>query len=228
MVDQTPLILGGYTLANLNPSDLIPNERARIMAVDVQGGEFWVAIRAFDHSGNSKLLYAGKQVLWSDLDSLQLKYKVLSQMVMVDVGWNTQVVLAEIAKRKWIGLNGTKAQSYSWFHNGRDIERIYSQPIQTETATGTAVSFHFSTNGAKDIFAQLKAGRLGNWDLPSDLPDAYKKHLSVWYQSITVDPRTKKQTTVWATTSDQEHLADCELMAMIGAILAGIKLSAPI
>ncbi len=96
------IVIGSY---ETDPEKLMPNHHSRDMAVDVQKaldagptddrpGSFWVVVREFDISGNSKQNARQFCESWEEMIALQKFWKVPNQRLVIDASkWPKEIMM---------------------------------------------------------------------------------------------------------------------------------------
>ena len=200
-------------------------KRLRVMSVDVQRDSFWFLIRSFARDGRSRLLTAGQLFTWQDLQATAEEFEVFSGLVFVDCGFRPgPEVYPECARRGWVALNGTKQADFAHrdpMRKGSSIRRYYSTNRGPELARGHKVRVHhFSSLNCRDVLQRLMS-MPERWQLPDDIgeicPD-YEPQISSQRRV-----KNKNGTWTWKTYGSQgEHLADCEVMAVVAGLMLKI------
>ena len=150
-------------------------------------------------------------------------------MVWQDAGWDAPNVYADCVRFGWVATFGSNGRQ-TWDHPAPNnaevkIKRPYSS-LQHMTAPGggLAIYMHWGTNYAKDVLSNLLAGRGMLWELPDDLPDSYREHLTTEHRVESV-----KGVWGWEKINDKadNHMWDTEAQQVIAGILMGV-LAAPV
>lgn len=226
------------------------DEAYRFMSVDVQQTSFWVVIRAWAKTGESRLLWAGQLFTWADLDAKQAEFKVNSPCVFVDAGFDQQNVVRECAKRNrlidvngrkdwsgWKALDGENKETKNFTYRAKNSKPVllpYSWPPRyMDGQSGLANSnrngggpycqwFLWSNRTIGDIHARLRDGTGAIWL-------GYDGVCREWHEHQFSQRRIKtyndlgQEKVVWERVGRrQDHLLDAERMNIVGASMAGI------
>ena len=125
-----------------------PVKHHRFMTVDVQKNAtlFYVVIRAWAESGESRRLFRGRVNSFEEIESLQIRFGVKSHHVMFDVGYLQHTVLQECARHiedkhawGWFGLKGVKDEQSRGFTNPLDkikTPRLYAPSVFPDLELG--------------------------------------------------------------------------------------------
>lgn len=223
-----------------------PDEAYRFMTVDVQEKEFWVIIRAWSKTGESRLLWAGRLHTWHDLDAKQAEFKVLPQCVFVDCGNDTNKVIRECALRNklvkvggrydWVGwkaLDGHNRETKSFTYKPKNAKPMllpYSWPPKyhngTSGAGGSGGSFckvHLWSNRTiKDITVRLRDGKGARWVAYDGVCREWQEHMFSERRIIDYDANGF-EVVKWVQIGRREnHLWDGENMNTVAACMASV------
>ena len=209
------------------------------MTVDVQLDHEWCLVARVDMAGNMQVIHAEKTHGWGDVRALQLRYALPDWMVWIDSGGSNQarVYAACMDYGKPITLPGRnlpvhmgwspcRGEPKKYFHDAlnqgaRSVWHFkYVDPYAGHTL-GMGGKMHvplyeIATHGAKDIFDDLRNGRLktAKFEVANDLagnvgkPDLWK-HLE---GEIKVQAFVQNRMTwIWKLKSRKtpNHLLDC-------------------
>ena len=209
-----------YHLTDYTAGQKIPDERIRVMAVDVQAQYYYVVIRAWRPDGASMLLYADTVNTERDLRALQGQYGVAPSQVFVDCAYDTPRVLAMCARNHWLGINSTKAPKFRHkTRDGRTVEKIWSPLKKQRTTSGLAAYYTFSSDSAKDIMGNIRAGKGVDFLLPKDVSKVYLRHLAGENKKKVFNKKTRHTEYQWVQTAPRCDFWDCEVMALVGAMI---------
>lgn len=199
------------------------------MAVDVQRGSFWYAVRAFSTSGDSMLLDCGELTSWEEIPAKAKEWSVPGPHVGIDSGDQTQAVYAFCIENNYHPMKGTRARSFRIAEKRGDktvyFERAYNNgifvPVQVSVRlkSGKVVTrmkktklISFSANAMKDgvHFARRRTAR-GKGPMmmhPEDTPAFYEEHVGRSEKRV-----QKNGEWVWEQVGKKaNHLLDCETM----------------
>lgn len=222
---QVQVSRSGFVKADHEDGEPIEDEALRVMTVDVQGTHYWVLIHAWKNGGASKILWEGYVPgdggSESQLVTLQNKYQVPSNRVLIDIGFETHRIYNLCAEHGWIGVKGEgNRQSFPGkTKNGQKVERLYSQILKAKSNRGPLVPFvMLATNPIKDIAYRLISGEGAELEIPADVSKTFEQHMRAERREMVRAPRTGQETSVWVARSRENHLWDC-LVYSVGAAL---------
>lgn len=220
-----------------NPRPLV------FMAVDVQRGSFWYAVRAFSINGDSMLMECGELNSWEEIPAKATEWGVPSPHVGIDSGDQTQTVYAFCIENNFLALKGLRQKKFRVTEKkgGKSVyyERTYNNgifvPVQVPVrlANGknvirmkNAKLISFSANAMKDgiYFARRRTarGKSPLMEHPSETPEFYELHLAKSERRV-----LKNGEWVWEQVGDRpNHLLDCETMLRTLALRKGVPLDA--
>lgn len=222
MLETIPIDTHGYSKSDYTNGELTENEVKRIMSVDCQEdlSLFYYVIRAWN--GDGSMLVAENRVnTFEELAEVQKRYFVQDACVFIDCAYETSRVMAECAKRHWIGLNGSDAQSYSYTDKrGNNIQRLFSEPRRRTTENGIGFWIGYAGDPIKDILALHRSGRtIYKWELPNDLSPYYRKQINSEVKKPHFNKKTGREEIGWISLTKANHLYDCEVMNIVGAMI---------
>jgi hypothetical protein len=232
MFDQVDIKTESYGSLDL------PKEITAIMGVDVQENHFWVVIRSFAPpsgkrpNGESWLLYADKVETEDELVQLQKDYKVLGENVLLDMAHRPNQVGKMIIEHDWRGAWGTETQFF-WHRqpNGSRLERVYSTVQLRDPHLGTswesrtlerARYVKYSKAGALDIVSSLRYANPTIWHITANVSDRYQRQLNSKMKIQQQNKQTGRIKMIWKDLHREDHLLDCECMAVIRSIQMGL------
>jgi len=149
---------------------------ARFSLIDVQGGEenehpyYWQLIVEFSKTGDSWLLWFGKQVTEQSVLEKHKQYDIPNHRVFVDVGFQMTQTSGWIAQHGFIGLRGEgnrESKAFIWKDpkTGAPFKKLHSHVIRYPTGileNGKQLLckyFFVDTNGIKDLLDQIRRGK---------------------------------------------------------------------
>jgi hypothetical protein len=107
MIDAAPV-----ETIHLSDSKEWPEERFRLLCVDVQESELYFGVRGFDKDGNSRRLDFGKVVGHETIREIQEKWKIPNLQVGIDAGFNQREVAKWAVKYGWILMKGSDQREF--------------------------------------------------------------------------------------------------------------------
>ena len=202
--------------------------RLRLLTVDVQRDHFWYVIRSYEPDGRSRLLRAGKLFSWNEIASLREQFDILNNFVFIDSGDRP---FAEVypfsAKHDYTCLRGDQKlifQHAKKHKNEAPIQRFYGEVRWVDVPGGDGLNarvHHFSALNCRDMLQSFMK-MPERWQLPDDLA----KHCTDYADQINSQARVKNKNgrDIWKTinTKAGEHLADCEVMQVVGGLMLKI------
>ena len=205
-------------------------EEIRFLAVDKQakgGQHYWYVCRSFASEGaKSRLVDYGKVYTDEELLSVAERLKVDPENCVIDSGYDTGAVYKFCQKYKWKPMKGTGVQGYR--HKNAKTGRIATQLwtwTKAEVGIGTKEQglhrairlFLWSNDSAKDLFAELTQGLIGEWTMAKDTEYEYIRQITAEKRTLTTDVkgRTKYE---WLPVRKDNHMGDCELMILIASL----------
>ena len=195
----------------------------RIMSVDVQMNCFYLVVRAWSINGSSRLLWHEKVLTWEDIEEIQKRFKILDNLVFVDVGYNSFEVYKHCGERNWIALMGdNRANFFHRLPNGKTVLRFYSPVKHIFISRYVKCRMHFWSNlNVKDTLARIRRNQNpadgATWEVPTDISEDYLKQMES-------EHRIKKGNSwIWEQIGNRpNHYLDCEAMNCAGALMLKI------
>jgi phage terminase large subunit GpA-like protein len=218
------IFTSGYTIGEYAQGEPIDNEEFRFITVDVQRDHFWVCIRAWTQDGESRLLYYAKHETFDQIKELSERYKVGANRVLIDAGYNRDMVLSACAFNGWRALMGRDIDSFPHFlPTGEKISLPYSK-ARNEIAQGNrnAKLYFWSSERVKDILYAHRTGEAQMWEIPEDAPDEYTKQIDSESKKEDASGKTKQAVYRWVRIKKNNHAWDCEAMQMVAAMMCRI------
>jgi hypothetical protein len=203
-----------------NPQSAIP---LRILTVDCQMDHFFAVVRSWTASGSSRLVWCEKLLTWDDIDALQERFEIHSNLVFVDAGNATYEVYRQCAKRRWIALIGDRRATFVHkVKNGKSLQRFYSPRRKVSISSRQHCYIHYWSNlNIKDTLARLRRNQDPDagptWEIPDDVPEEYLAQMES-------EHRIKKNDRwIWEQIGSRpNHLFDCESMQAAAATMLKI------
>jgi phage terminase large subunit GpA-like protein len=195
----------------------------RILTVDCQMDHFFAVVRSWSANGSSRLVWCEKLLTWDDIDALQERFTIHSNLVFVDAGNTTYEVYRQCAKRRWIAMIGDRRATF--FHktkNGKPLQRFYSPRRKVSISSRQHCYVHYWSNlNIKDTLARLRRNQNPDagptWEIPDDTPEEYLAQMES-------EHRIKKNDKwIWAQIGSRaNHFWDCESMQAAAATMLKI------
>lgn len=243
-----------YRRVSWEPYDVVSDwseESYRFLTVDCQKDfrEFWLVVRAWSKSGESRQLYRGRCESWEEVADKQAEWKVRDQHVFVDCGYEQTKVAQECVKhghvgtvngRKiwlcWVALKGVRQETFQHVHpkTGVKERRIYSTMDYLDPNIGQGGKsayrcpfFAWSNLSVKDILRRHRDGEASKF---LALPDTsapndtwgYTAQMNSEIRTRAVDDQGRK-ISVWSPVGKRpNHLWDCEAMQIVSALICGL------
>lgn len=204
----------GRVLAE-RPKDTKDHVRLRTFGADKQLDHYYVVIRDFALSGESRLVWCGRvEDGWMGLETLAKKFGVHRSMAAVDSGYSTQEVYEATARLGW---KATKGFGQDDFAVSANVRRFYSEPESIVVRGGRfARLLKFSNLALKDMLHGLRLRKLHTY--ASDVPEDYARQLDA-------EVRVKKpKGSAWELRQGvrDNHYLDAEVIALLLAVRWGI------
>jgi hypothetical protein len=244
--------LGSYTRQEVLKPKAWKDEWIRLMAMDNQRGKMgdiphrWFVCRAFskpDAGGRvqSRLVDCGRLNEWSECREKQLELGVPDWSMtrpgpwtVVDRRHDPTTVDEVCAKYKWFGLMGSDRDEF--LHGGDSPFTgklmLFTEPRKIDIGYGTveqgrqsAIYHLWSSNKVQDILARLRAGKGGEFEVPSDIMDfcpEYAEHINSHRCVLEPDKGGQEKRTWPRIGGWPDHLYDCECELVVLGLMAGL------
>jgi hypothetical protein len=225
---------------HLSDSKDWPEERFRLMCVDVQESELYYCVRGFDSIGNSRRLDFGVVTGHETIRDIQKKWSVPDNHTGVDAGFNQREVAKWGCEFGWILMKGADQRAFkhkiksSTGKKARYIERIYSPPTGVDPHRGTGLAgrtyatlIKFSDFDAQDMVQRCLDGKTKvlwarNECEDQELETKWEKHLSGTKRKKEISSSGAVR---WNFTKNpQDHFRDCEKMILTMATIKGLSI----
>jgi len=195
----------------------------RIITVDCQMDHFFLVVRSWSAEGSSRLLWCERVLSWEDIDAVQSRFSVHSNLVFVDAGHAAYEVYRQCASRGWVALIGDRRATFVHkVRGGNPIQRFYSPRRKVVLGHNKSCSvFYWSNLNIKDTLARLRRNQDPangvTWEVPDDVPDEYLAQMES-------EHRTKeKGKWIWLQIGSRpNHYLDCEGMQTAAATMLKI------
>lgn len=214
-------------------------EDLTILTVDRQsGGLHWGVVWRWNSSGKSWRLWFGKLIGEDDIVTMQNKFEILPNHVLIDCGFEGKIVFAMCIRRGWIAVRGDSRASFQWHARDRagkpvTILKSYSRPQKGDPEIGKidagrryATVIPFSDPTYKDrLQRHLERGlhTEPQADPTNDLENEYKRQMRSEYKRRTVNRITGQVKEEWVCPSRNNHAFDCAKMQILAATLLKIR-----
>lgn len=206
----------------------------RFLAIDVQAKSLWALIRDWTMDGASRLVWAGELLTWGEVVQLQQTYKVEPHDVFVDSGDDARTVYTKCLEFGWVALKSWQAPGKEWFYHatkpGKKPEaKIFSERVLINTGIGVneknprgiVALYHWSISSTYDILDRLKNGMGAPWEVSSEVPSFYDRHMSSWKKKETKDKRTGLSKWLWVQVHKDDHIYSLEGIQVVAASMEG-------
>lgn len=200
---------------------------ARFMVVDVQAEHYWVEVREWAESGESRQLHWGKEFTEDGLAELQERFSVPANCVFVDTGFDSRRVYGMLVRHNWTGFKGEDRDFYTHTVKSKGgtakVMRYYSEAKYGDPAMGTggqgrkfARFYMFASPGVKAVVCKLRDGKGPKWH---SLPDRdYERQMFAERKQKSVD-KWGREKWVWALVRKDNHAFDCACMQVVCAFM---------
>ncbi len=213
--------------------ELWSDEQMRVLSADRQaaGGEhyFWIC-RAFGYGGRSRLLGYGRCNSLAELEEVRKRYNVPAQNSVIDSGFKAAAVYRFCRTVGWKPFKGDDAEFF--LHRderlGKVVRRMWDKtrvdPSIGQSRSGRSALItltRWSNPSVKDLMAEHMTGLIGEWTLPNGIGRDYLSQVSAEKRVESTDARGF---TVyrWHRRRKDNHYFDCELQALVVAIIVGL------
>lgn len=180
-----------------------------LMSVDVQQASYWWVVREWLAGGESGLVTWGQADTWADIDRIARKWKAAHVLVDSGYGERNAEVLQACAELKMIPTRGA--------------DRRMQVPIMLKTIN--------PYEGTSRQALGLKMGRIDyDADLMKDqLFELVKREREAWWvpkgiereYALQMSSESRSETGAWTKIRGNNHLWDCEVIQVVGAIFFG-------
>jgi hypothetical protein len=253
-VHETDIPFARAKLEMKNPKDKAwPEEFARCLTADRQSEDvYWVTIRAWAKTGESRRIWRGRLYSESDIEAKRIEFGVNADCTIVDSGYRPkgdQGVYAACIKYGWIAAKGAE-EAYFWHtlpatgpgQMPQRVQRAYAPLAYGDPGEGTSEQgkrkcplIRFSAGTMADRVDALIAR--GFWvetltDGKDEMEREYCVQMSAEFKRPKLNKFTGKREMVRVCPSGNNHFYDCAkeqiLFAIsVGCLPAGIELDKP-
>jgi len=214
----------GYLLTDYANGELWEGELMRCMTIDRQRDHRWVIVRAFKPGGDSRLLWEGKVMTSEDCEQLRMRMKVRSDYTFQDAQYETVHVYDECVRFGWVGLHGSHEDGFMHMPPNRPAVKKFYSSLKHAQATGSkqARYIFWSNEKVKDLLSILRAGRGPAWQTPDDASADYRLQIVSEIKRDMINKSTKAVKPTWVRIKKDNHMWDCECMAIVFALFKGL------
>ena len=155
----------------------------RVLTVDCQIDHLYVVVRSWSAEGSSRLLWCERILTFEDVDVLQKRFGIHSNLVFVDAGNATYEVYKQCSERGWVALMGDRRATFPHkTKGGTQIQRFYSPRRRVVLSHNRWCFVHYWSNlNIKDSLARLRRNQDPangiTWEIPDDVPEDYLKQM---------------------------------------------------
>lgn len=214
---QHELVTGGYNVSDYESGQLVDNERARAIGVDVQQNSLWFTVAAISGEGEIKVLNCGELLTFDELLKIQHKYQVKPSCVLIDSRYRRDYVFGQCADHGWTAYRGVPQESFSVNIAGTMTRAPFSALVPVQSGGGKkAFAINFCVNPIKDVIADIRAGRVGELQVPNDIDPRFEQHLNAEVKRRMTVGRENREQDIWVRIGHRDnHMLD-NLMAIVG------------
>jgi hypothetical protein len=196
--------------------------RLRFLTVDVQMDHFWLVVRSWSATGASRLVWCQKALTWEEVETIQKRYVIHDNLVIVDAGYNSYEVYRQCARHRWTAAMGDARATFTHRSGGTSVQRFYAPVRKVQVARSLKCRMHYWSNlNIKDILARIRhqvaEDGLPMWEVPTDVPEEYVAQMES-------EHRLKKGNRwQWEQIGNRpNHLFDAECLQVLGAVMLKI------
>jgi phage terminase large subunit GpA-like protein len=226
-VIETQITPSDYSSADYVDGRMIEGEQIRFATVDAGADHYWLRIRSWAAGGDSlglKATYIGTE---DDLAKTIDDYKVPAQCVFVDVGYDQERIAELCLKYGWRGIkgDGNRKQGWEWMiqsgpRKGQKETRLYGPKYLAKAVSGRRCEvWPVATEPLQYILQRLIEGKGVRWEVESDAPPSYPKHLN-GEKLVTKRDARGQDIPKW-TRFGANHFRDTEIYQLAAALMAG-------
>ena len=226
-VVETEIRTGDYSSADYTEGRMIEGEQIRFATIDPGADHFWLRIRSWAQGGESRGLRACYVGTEDELAAIVAAYNIPPQCVFVDVGFDQERIAALCIRHGWRGIkgDGNRKQGWEWTiqtgpRKGQRETRLYGPKYLAKATDGRRCEvWPVATEPLQYILQRLIEGKGARWEIESDVPPSYAKHLNG--EKLTMKRDGRGQDVPKFTRFGANHLRDCEIYSLAGALMAG-------
>jgi len=226
VVPKGPLVVGQY-----DSGSTWPDAWRRLMSIDVQakgGRHYWCVVRDWSKAGHSRLVWEGRFANIDEARAKQLEVKVADKCVLIDSGFAAREIYGYCVRFGWTAL---KAEDRAWLADRRPdgkVERALVAPADARGDPGigtgaqgkkTCPLYLWSDPSVKELLLLLRSAKDETWTVPTNTSFEYHRQIHAQRRVVRMNKLTGKETYHWIASGD-DHLASCENMQIVGALLS--------
>ena len=212
----------------------LDGRKFRIMTCDRQAGRltqgetphYWHVVRDWAENGDSRLVSEGRLETPEQIEERRIKLGIEPGYVLIDSRHEMQDTFRLCGRYGWTPVMGDKVDKlYKWKGAKGEYYRIF-QPIsqrhvydcQMFTADGQKIfvrpiMFNSSKLGERMEWIRRAPGI--KWEVPADVSEDYKRHLSSWEERMVIDKRTGRSVPTFVQIDKDDHMRDCEKFQLL-------------
>jgi len=211
---------GGAIVAPPFAEPVVP---LRILTVDCQMDHLFAVVRSWSPDGSSRLIWNERLHTFTDVEALQERFGIHSNLVFVDAGHATYDVYRQCSKTGWVALIGDRRLTFPHRSKSKTpIQRFYSPRRKVVLGTGRHCFVHYWSNlNLKDTLARLRRNQDPangpTWEVPDDIDEDYLSQMESEHRV------KEKKTWMWKQIGKRpNHYWDCESMQAAAATMLKI------
>lgn len=219
----------------------LEGRKFRIMTCDRQAGRitqgdtphYWHVVRDWMENGDSQLVSEGRIETPDLIEAKRIDLGIAAPYVMIDARHETADTFRLCGLYGWTPVMGDKVEKmYKWKGKKGEYYRIF-QPMsqratydcQMRTPEGEKVFVRpimFNSRKLGERLEWIRRAPGVKWDVPSDVSEEYKKHLSSWEERMVMDKRTGRLVPTFVQIDNDDHMRDCEKMQLLFPLEANL------
>ena len=222
----------------------VAEKAIKFLTVDCQASSphFWFVVRAWNEDGSSRAIDAGPLDTWHDVREKQGQHGVQDVHVIIDSGYDAPSVYSECLRwgrffprtgrvPLWVGWMPAKGMPRKGWRNSKTgvEDPFFLRGIDPRVGDNAGRQgrlelklLEFGTDVTKDILERLRKGKTATrWEVADNVASPeYWRHLDCEQKVARLSSATGRTTWTWLSRSSKwpNHLADCEVMQVAGAI----------
>jgi phage terminase large subunit GpA-like protein len=213
-----------------DPKEPWPEEKRRIMTIDVQGKggrHFWYVIRAWGTGAQSRLLDCGR--VWSkeEWEQIARNWGVEPGNIAIDSGhWATEIYRMVVdSGYQYKAFKGEDKQ-----HFQKDGRKAIFTSTLADPAIGTALAgrvkpltlWFYSKPSCLERLTMMQHGELGDFQFHKDAHPEYALQSTAYEQREYMGKDGVVQIEWFCKREGKDHLASCEMMNICAAAICGL------
>jgi len=210
-------------------------EQFRFLTCDKQAeGLYYFVVRAWAGNGESRRLDHGKLYGYTEIDEKAKAWGVPPNRVFIDSGYETKEVYFHCTIYGWNATKGDGNRDHylGKLRDGKTVRRSYST-FRGDPERGSpkqkrrfCLGILFAERTLQTRLQRLVDNKGATWaTTPTGTEEEetdYKRQIASTYRRRVPDKTTGRTTEKWVCPSGANHLRDCEILQVLGAILAGV------